>query len=818
MSTSETQRLAALREFGVLDTVPEDGFDRLTALAAELFGAPIALVSLIDEGRQWFKSRVGLGATETPRAWAFCDHAIAQEGYSAFVVEDATKDARFFDNPLVTGDPSVRFYAGAVLTTASGHNLGTLCVIDTSPRTTPSPSDIEKLKLLARMVVDELDLRQARKAVKEQSLLLKLAETMAGVGHWRLEAAGGRIVWSDEVYRIHGVDPANFDPNLDQGVAFYHPDDQSAVATFIERALSHGEDFSFQLRLLRSDGELRNVVAKGSCEIDSTGAASAIFGVFQDVTDQVRALNVVAQSESRYRLLTENANDVVTQMDGEGRLTYVSPASTKMMGYTSGELVGRSALALIHADDRAAVTVAYQRAARGEGDLRFECRVVRKDGGVAWVESRPTVVNDLATGERIGITDVIRDISDRKVLEDDLRSARAEAEAAAAVKGEFLANMSHELRTPLTSIMGFSKLIAEQPDLGEQTRRYVQRVEDGSKALLTTVNDILDFSKLEAGQVQIDLRPVDPSKVVEGALGLLAPQADAKGLYRRLDCEGLPHQILADDTRIRQVLLNFIGNALKFTTEGGVTVKARYDDATSRLRCEVIDTGPGVAVDRLDRLFKRFSQVDASTTRSHGGTGLGLAICKGLAEAMGGEVGVESKLGAGSTFWIEIACERVVDARPAHSETRSHVGGSASSDGFEGLRILVADDNAFNRELVRILLEPSRVVFSEAASGEAAIDLAQSTPFDLILMDVRMPDIDGPAAALAIREGGGPNSDVPIIAFTADASDRALPAEWTAIFDDQLPKPVVPAALLGILDAWAPGRTGAAVAGARTHG
>jgi len=818
MSTSETERLAALRDIGVLDTLPEDGFDRLTALAAELFGAPIALVSLIDEGRQWFKSRVGLGATETPRAWAFCDHAIAGGGHSSFVVEDATKDARFFENPLVTGDPNVRFYAGAVLTTASGHNLGTLCVIDTSPRDKPNPSDIEKLKLLARMVVDELDLRQARKAVKEQSLLLELAETMSGVGHWRLEVASGRIMWSDEVFRIHGVDRTTFDPNLDQGVAFYHPEDQAAVSVFVSRALFHGEDFAFQLRLLRNDGELRSVTCKAVCETDNAGAVTAIFGVFQDVTDQVRTLQAVERSEARYRLLTENANDVVTQMDGEGRLTYVSPACTKMMGYPSGELLGRSALAFIHPDDRDAVTLAYQRAARGEADLRFECRVVRKDGQIGWVESRPTVVTDPVTRQRIGITDVIRDVSDRKVLEDDLRSARAEAEAAAAVKAEFLANMSHELRTPLTSIMGFSKLIAEQDGLGDETRRYVQRVADGSQALLTTVNDILDFSKLEAGQVQIERRPVDPARVIEGALELLAPQADAKGLYRRLDCEGLPALLLADDTRIRQVLLNFIGNAIKFTARGGVTVKARYDDAKATLRCEVVDTGPGVAADRLDRLFKRFSQVDASTTRSHGGTGLGLAICKGLAEAMGGEVGVESTLGRGSTFWIEIACDRADRVGTDGAAARESAGGSASSEGFEGLRILVADDNAFNRELVRILLESSHVVFSEAASGEAAIAMAEAAPFDLILMDVRMPDIDGPAAAQTIRAGGGPNSNVPIIAFTADASDRALPAEWAAIFDDQLPKPVVPAALLNILDVWAPGRAETADAGGRAHG
>ena len=197
---------------------------------------------------------------------------------------------------------------------------------------------------------------------------------------------------------------------------------------------------------------------------------------------------------------------------------------------------------------------------------------------------------------------------------------------------------------------------------------------------------------------------------------------------------------MADDTRIRQILLNLIGNALKFTTEGGVTVRARYDAGQARLRCEIVDTGLGIPADRLDRLFKRFSQVDASTTRSFGGTGLGLAICKGLAEAMGGDIGATSTFGKGSTFWLEIPCV-MVERQERGVETGNPTQSAATMD---GLRLLVADDNAINRELIRIMLSQFGVELSEASDGRQAVELANSSPFDIILMDVRMPDMDGP--------------------------------------------------------------------------
>ncbi|MDI1363396.1 MAG: PAS domain-containing protein, partial [bacterium] len=252
MDDREALRLKALRAYSVLDTEADAAIDRLAGLAGSLFATPIALVSLVDEERQWFKAKVGLEASETPRYQGFCAHAITMGPHAVMVVEDATLDPRFANNPLVTGAPGIRFYAGATLTTKEGQNLGTLCVIDNKPRSRPSADELERLQLLASIIVDEFELAQANRLAREKQRLLEIAETMSGVGHWRLDLATNKPTWSDAVYAIHGVDRQSFDPGLDDAVAFYHPDDRGMVLGYLAHAIETGSGFEFQLRLLRA--------------------------------------------------------------------------------------------------------------------------------------------------------------------------------------------------------------------------------------------------------------------------------------------------------------------------------------------------------------------------------------------------------------------------------------------------------------------------------------------------------------------------------------------------------------------------------------
>ena len=268
-----------------------------------------------------------------------------------------------------------------------------------------------------------------------------------------------------------------------------------------------------------------------------------------------------------------------------------------------------------------------------------------------------------------------------------------------------------------------------------------------------------------------------------------------RSLWSSLAADDLPATALGDETRIRQILLNFIGNAAKFTAKGGVTLHAGFDHVRNVLKFAVADTGPGIPRERQSELFQRFAQVDASVTRKFGGTGLGLAICKGLAEAMGGAVGLESELGKGSRFWVEIPCSLPPTASPLPAENVGSLPGSI--DALAGMRLLIADDLAANRELVRQVVQSCGVVVVEARGGAEAASMAESEEFDFIVLDVRMPDVDGVATAHRIRSRPGPNRTTPIFAFTAD-TNRDWPAEWRDLFTDRLAKPIV-ADLLSVL-------------------
>ncbi len=659
----EIARLRSLQAFRILDTPPDEAFDRLTQLAAELFDAPMATVTLIDAERQWFKSRVGVSPAETSRDVAICAHAIELDPHAVMVIEDASRDGRFAANPLVAGEPNVRFYAGAVLTARDGQNLGTLCVLDDKPRPNLTAAEARRLRALARVVVDELELHRANQEAAEHRRIMALAEQVSGVGSWRLHIESGMITWTDEVYRIHGVTRETFDPALDDCLAFYAIEDQALVSDHIVNAIITGEGFTFDRPVRRRDGAVRDVICKAACETDHAGKVIALIGVFQDITEdkqQARALH----------------------------------------------------------------------------------------------------------------------------------AARAAAESAAATKAEFLANMSHELRTPLTSIVGFTGLMAAQPELSDVSRGFVDRVADASRALLTTVNDLLDFSKLEAGHVAIAPEATDPARVCRMALDLFTPQADEKELALTLVsdlADGL--RVDVDPDRLRQVLLNLLSNAVKFSPSGEVRLQVGHADA--RLRIEVADTGPGLTAAQQARLFQRFAEVDAALARSAGGTGLGLAICKGLVEAMGGEIGATSARGQGSRFWFEIPAPIATEPQMAPLIVGSGVAPTP------GLRLLVVDDHPANRELARLFLADAGVEVTEADGGVAGVEAAQLQPFDVILMDLNMPVMGGRQACRTIRDGDGPNRTTPILAFSA-ASDRDIDRREldAAGFQGLVSKPVDPADLI----------------------
>jgi PAS domain S-box-containing protein len=496
------------------------------------------------------------------------------------------------------------------------------------------------------------------------------------------------------------------------------------------------------------------------------------------------------EAEARYRLMAEHATDIISRASISGEMIYHSAAVERVTGYRPEELRGQKLAPRVHPDDRDDFIKGHLDLISGRrqpgAPLRY--RVIHKDGRWIWLEGNPSVVHD-ENGMAVEFVDVSRDVGERVELEARLEAVRAEAEQAARVKSEFLANMSHEIRTPLTSILGFASLLAEKP-LGEEADRYVRRVLSASRSLLAIVNDVLDFSKLEAGRLELRPRPTDPAECAREVLELFTAQAEAKGIRLSFEADRDAGPVLADPDRLRQILMNLVGNAVKFTTRGSVRVVLSHQTRARRLRFEIRDTGPGLVRGARAKLFQRFSQVDASTTRAHGGTGLGLAICKGLVEAMGGRIGVTSRVGRGACFWFEVAAEPALTVRLAASA-------DVDAAVLAGLRVLVADDNPANRELVRSLLGALGVNVVGAAGGAEAVEAAGGAPFDVILMDLRMPGVDGWAAAQAIRAGDGPNRNVPILAFSADVSaDRQHLSE---VFQGVVAKPVEPAELLRAL-------------------
>ncbi|MDE2488392.1 MAG: PAS domain-containing protein, partial [Alphaproteobacteria bacterium] len=434
-------------------------------------------------------------------------------------------------------------------------------------------------------------------------------------------------------------------------------------------------------------------------------AGGGLVASWRDVTaDKRRTQELASAVDTRDRAVRElrtvidHVPAMIAHWDRDLKCRFANEIYMEWFGRTSEAMVGLSMQALM-GEELFRKNEPFIRDALAGIPQQFE-RALRKPSGEirhTWAQYIPDVD---AKGAVHGFFAMVTDVSPLKALEDSLKQANAAlevqrraAEAATVAKTAFLSNMSHELRNPLTSIIGYAELLAKRGATDETQRRYVSRVYDASTALLEIINEVLDYSKLEAGQVEIERVPTDPLVLGRRVLEMFEPTMDKKGLAHSFEAVGAPALVLADETRIRQVLVNLVGNAVKFTSAGSVSLRCTYDGAARELRYEVIDTGPGIPADRLDRLFQRFSQVDSSTSRIVGGTGLGLAISKALATAMGGDVGVLSIPGEGSCFWVQIPCDVVeIDERRRQAPERPQPGLA-----LRGMRLLVVDDDPANR-------------------------------------------------------------------------------------------------------------------------
>ena len=494
------------------------------------------------------------------------------------------------------------------------------------------------------------------------------------------------------------------------------------------------------------------------------------------------------ESLNNYRTLADNVNDVIARTNLAGEHVYLSPSALNVLGFAPEELLGRAVNDLISPESAAVVdaAVAVMHASPGL-PLAFTVRFQHKDGHWLWLQVSARMIYE--SGEAVGVIHVSRDITQQVITKQALQDAKAEAEAANQAKAEFLANISHEIRTPMNGVLGALQLLDNEP-ISPQGRELMRRANDCGRMLSQLLNDVLDFSKIEAGQLELSPEPTAPAEALRSVVTLLEPDARAKGIELRTEIVGEGLWIEADPLRLRQAIFNLLGNAIKFTAQGHVTARLTLTEGDGRhrgMRLEVQDTGIGISPANQARLFERFRQAESSTARRFGGTGLGLSITRALVRMMGGEMGFESREGEGSTFWITASAPA---AEPAGLE--ADLGGV-----LEGLRVLLVEDNPTNRLVARTMLVRLGATVDEAEDGVTGVKAARSGAFDLILMDIQMPHMDGIEATRAIRGLDGPAARVPILGLTANVMVHQRAAYIAAGMDGVVAKPISAALLLG---------------------
>ncbi len=609
--------------------------------------------------------------------------------------------------------------------------------------------------------------------------------------------------------------------SFDQTIRMHHPDDRSKPYAMIERIVKgEARAYEVEARVYLPDASLRWSRSHGRVVRDADGKPRLLRGIIQDVHDRKQAEVRLKEAEGRLRRATRGTNDGLWEYDIAKQEFWVSPRFAEMLGYVHAEFTENRdrVRETLYPDEYARLEAAFQRHLQHGEPIDLELRQRNQQGAWRWVRIRGAR-DPSDDGAPAMISGSQQDITELKEYQQALIAATQRAARADRSKGEFLANMSHEIRTPMNGVIGMAELLLDTP-LDPLQSEYALTIQQSATALLTIINDILDFSKIEAGKLQLEQLDMSLCDVVEGVARLLATQAHAKGLeiITVLDPQ-LPSLVSGDPGRLRQILLNLAGNAVKFTESGQVVIECTLleNNADGALvRCEVRDTGIGIPADCIDALFQAFMQVDATATRRFGGTGLGLSIVKRLANLMGGDVGVASTPGAGSSFWFTARFQPassmpvsagaastardgaqvlVLDANAASRTPTSSTGARpselpASTPACVNWRILLAEDNAVNQKVACRLLEKFGYQVDVANDGRAAFDAWKNGGYDLILMDCQMPQLDGFQATRQIRAAETADQHIPIIALTAHAMKGTDNECMAAGMDDYLTKPI----------------------------
>jgi PAS domain S-box-containing protein len=705
--------------------------------------------------------------------------------------------------------------------------------------------------------------------LRDSEQLLQDAGQMANVGGWELDLKEGGPIWSDEVCRIHGV-PLGHRPSLDEAIAYYPPGARQTITSLIQLSIETGQPWDVELPMVTADGRDIWVRALGKPQFED-GKCHRLVGCFQDITARRHQEDKLRRSESRNRAIVAALPDALIQLNEDGIVIDTHASELTVSPFDLESMMGKRFLTLLHPKLAERFAVALENL-QFSGSIELVDFEVELDSEPFSFEARisQTQLGDFIILFRDSTARHHAEVSVRSYVENleatrlELEFARQKAEEASQAKSQFLAVMSHEIRTPMNAIIGMSRLMLDT-SLSEDQREMGETVMRSGEALLEIINDILDFSKIEAGKIDLERIDFDLDRTMEDVVELM----QTKARERNIDLlywfdPATPKQLQGDPGRLRQMALNYVSNALKFTQDGYVLLRV-FSCGADRIRVEVEDTGMGIPEDKLDQLFRRFSQADSSTTRRFGGTGLGLAIVRELAELMEGKAGVSSEIGRGSIFWFEVSLrglgqhttppavipqirlssttaslraferihkefarfyppntDQVVEldaAKLPHPLTGRFLAEKAFGNQlskrvpdslqpkpalpqFPKARILLVEDNLVNQKVgVRLLAKLSCKV-DLAANGFEAVQMAGQLPYDLIFMDCQMPEMDGFQASRQIRSLGGALKKVGIVALTAAATPQDRESCLAAGMNDYLTKPVSVEALAQAIERW----------------